>query len=104
MENKKSKITTLLGFAARARKITFGITALEIGLKRGKVRVLILDKNAKENTRKRILHLSRKYDVPWILYDDERTLDRVVGKANCRCVGVLDNQFAKEMLKAGKQV
>lgn len=91
----KKKLLGLLGFAARARKLTVGTDLCRDDIRRGKLYFTMVASDASENTKKRIADACRYYDamlcyVP--LTADE--LSHIIGKsANIAVVGVTDINF-----------
>jgi len=96
---ENNSFETLLGFAARSRKLLAGVTAVEHGVKTGKVKLLILDPGSSPSTRKRIEDLSSRGKIPFVLYPEGELMEKVIGKTNCRCVGVTDPEFARSILR-----
>jgi predicted RNA-binding protein YlxR (DUF448 family) len=96
---QKSSMETLIGFANRSRNLIKGITGIVEGVEKKKIKLLILDPETKATTRKRIESIGRKQNIPLIVYSGERSLSDILGKANCRCIGITDDQFARSILK-----
>jgi len=90
----------LLGFAARARKIIFGEDTIMRSINKGRVQLVVLDPHCGPSTRKRVESLMRRVRIPLIYFKGEKSLDIVVGKANCRCVGITDSGFARSVLQS----
>lgn len=84
----------LLGFALRARSAVLGSTAVEQGLKRGKVRLVILDSSASESTRDRMVKLCTALSKPLREWQREKSISEITGKANCRLAGITDAAMA----------
>jgi predicted RNA-binding protein YlxR (DUF448 family) len=96
---KKTSIETLIGFANRSRNLIKGMTGIIEGIEKRKIKLLILDPETKSTTKKRIESIGRKQRIPLIVYSGKKPLSDVLGKPNCRCVGITDNQFARSILK-----
>lgn len=88
-------IQGLLGLAVRARKCLLGSDAVQSGIQRGKVFLVILRKDMSLNTlEKWKASLSRK-QIPFFVYPYDPPLDVVVGKPNCTIVGITDLRFVE---------
>ncbi len=89
----------LLGLAIRARNVVVGSTAVELGLKRGKVRLVLIDISAAEATILRtemICQAARRSMIQWPVRNG---LAEMAGKVNCRVIGITDNAFAHALIK-----
>lgn len=96
---KKTSIETLIGFANRSRNLIKGMTGIVEGIGKHKIKLLIIDPETKSTTRKRIESIGRKKRISLIVYSGEKPLSEILGKPNCRCVGITDDQFARSILK-----
>ena len=97
-ETSSGQLENLIGFAVRSSKAALGITAVEKKIKQDRVRLLIIDSRAGKTTRDRMEKFSLRNKVPLLQYKGDRPLDKMVGKPNCRCLAVLDPNFAKSIL------
>jgi len=84
----------LLGFALRSRTALLGSTAVEQGLKRGKVRLVVLDRSTAEATQDRMGRLCKALARPLRLWQGEKAVSDITGKANCRIIGITDASIA----------
>ena len=100
MINRKesSSIQKMMGFAHRAGKLLLGKTAVENGLKNGKVKLIVLDNTAGKTTREGIQGKCIASDLPIIVLNDSDSLGKLLGKANCKCAGIIDSHFAKQIV------
>ena len=96
----QSHFETLLGFAARSRKLVLGMEAVLQGMKKGKVKTIVLDAKAGSSTQSRLQKLNQQMQVPILRYEGKAVFDRMIGKPNCRCVGVTDSEFARSIRDA----
>lgn len=91
----EKKLLSLLGFAARARKLVTGTDLCRDEVRRGKLPLVIVAADASDNTFKRILDACNYYDtdickVPISSAD----LSRQIGKlSNIAVIGVNDMNF-----------
>jgi len=90
----------LLGFAVRSGKALFGVTSIQNAARKGNVRLILLEDSAGTRTRERIARLLRNTPIPMVSYRGVRTLETVIGKPNCKCIGIVDDHFAESIRKA----
>ena len=90
-----SKVLTLLGFASKAGKLSFGAAASSDKIKGGNAKLVIISSDISEKSKKEIRFLSDKYGVNAILLDtvSTLTLSNAVGR-NCGILSVNDGSFA----------
>lgn len=63
-----NKALGLIGLSARARKIVYGADSTKEALEKGRVKLLIVSKEASEKTIKNFKFYSEKYNVPICIY------------------------------------
>lgn len=104
-----NKVLSLIGFATKARKITFG-TELTVGTvrkgKKGGVYLMLYASNASENTKKRVIDCGAYHKVPVKeLAETSDELARMTGKLHPVVVmGIADEGFASAIMKSLDQV
>lgn len=91
MLNKE--IYSLLGLAARARKISSGSTLIE-DIRNKKVKFVIICEDASDNTKKKISDKCRYYQIEYVTLLNSDLLSTSIGKLNRVAVGILDKGFA----------
>jgi ribosomal protein L7Ae-like RNA K-turn-binding protein len=91
---------TLLGFAQKAGKLVAGEDTVHIALKKKKVKLLIVAGDASENTKDRANQWKTSFGVEFLEVFDKETLSQAIGKSNRALIGVTDQGFATQMLKA----
>lgn len=89
------KIISYIGFAARARKIVYGVDCV---VKKPRVKVIILSPEAGENTTKQIKAYAEKTKSPLIVLDGA-SLDEILKKNNCKVIAVTDPSLAKAIIE-----
>ncbi|MFR5869064.1 MAG: L7Ae/L30e/S12e/Gadd45 family ribosomal protein [Acutalibacteraceae bacterium] len=72
----ENRIKTMIGFAARAGQCALGATAVEAAIRSKKAKLVLLDKESTENTKKNYQNLCRHYKIPYV-----ECTDRVGRKA-----------------------
>lgn len=97
-----SKMLTLLGFAAKAGKLCYGMDTATAAVKGKKSRLVITAADISEKSRKEIQFYGAKFNTEVILSDiniDE--LSHAVGK-RCGIISVNDEGFAKAIMDLAK--
>jgi len=87
----------LLGLAVKARKCLLGSTAVEFGIRQGKVLLVLLRKDMSPNALKKWESNLTGKGIPFFVYQSDPPMDVVVGKPNCTVVGITDPGFAKKI-------
>ena len=96
-----SKALTLLGFAAKAGKLSFGMDAAVKTLKSGKASLTVAAYDVSDKSRKEIAFFAQKYSVKFLVLErlDIKTVSDAVGR-RCGIMSVNDSGFAGAFLKA----
>ncbi|NEU29333.1 YlxQ family RNA-binding protein [bacterium LRH843] len=93
----EQKWISLLGLAARARKLVTGEELVLKEVRRNSVCLLLLSTDAAEQTKKKVLDKCSHYNVPVRIVSDRQTLGHAIGKEERVVIGILDEGFAKKM-------
>jgi ribosomal protein L7Ae-like RNA K-turn-binding protein len=99
LENKAYR---LLGLAKRAGKVVSGTDGVVNSVRYGKAGVVILAKDASENTKKQIRDKCNSFNVPLIDTALRDELSHSIGAENAAAVAVSDTNFAKAILEICK--
>lgn len=91
-----NKVYNLLGLASRARKLSSGDSLLA-SVRNKKASLVIISKDASDNTIKKISDKCKFYEVDFIMYGTADELSNAIGKLNRVAVGVLDQGFSKKI-------
>ena len=103
-----SKTLSLIGFATKARKITFGteftVSTVRKGKKNG-IYLMLYASNASDNTKKRVRDCGAYHNVPVMeLAETSSELAGITGKLHPVVVmGIADEGFASAIIKSLKQ-
>lgn len=91
----EAKILTLLGFASKAGKLSYGAASSADAIKCKKSKLIIISSDISEKSQKEMRFLSDKYSVEHILLNtvDTTKLSNAVGR-NCGILSVNDSSFA----------
>lgn len=88
---------SLLGLAARARKIISGEELVVKEIQRNKVMLVLLSNDASKNTEKKISDKCSYYNIPLRHVTDRYELGQAIGKDARVVVGIQDEGFAKKI-------
>jgi ribosomal protein L7Ae-like RNA K-turn-binding protein len=96
---------SLLGFAAKAGKLSFGTHATEFAIESEKAKLVVLTCDLSEKSIKEIKFKASKKQIPVIILKntDKTTLSGRLGK-NCGIVAVNDDGFASAVLKKQEEI
>ena len=89
-----SKVFGMIGLAARAGKVGSGAFVTEKLIKNGKARLVILSKDASDNTKKDFTDMCSWYKVPICIFSDRETLGNHIGKEARVVLAITDSGFA----------
>ena len=96
---KQNKIESLLGLCMRAGRLASGEFAAEEAVKAGIACLVIVATDASANTRKLFHDKCSFYEVPCVVYGTKESLGRCIGKEMRASIAVLDEGFAKSIIK-----
>lgn len=94
----KGNWKSLLGLAYRARKCVSGEELVVKEIRRKSAKLVILSKDASENTRKKISDKCNSFSVPLYFVEDRVTLGAAIGKPERVVACVVDEGFAKKLI------
>ena len=94
-----NKVLSLIGLATKAGKTASGEFLTEREVKSGKAALVIVAGDASENTKKKFRNMCDYYKVPIYFYEDKDTLGHAMGKQFRASLAVLDEGFAKGIMK-----
>lgn len=97
MINKK--ILGLIGLSAKARKVCFGADSVELEIKKGKVKLVIVAEDASERTKDKFEKLSKQYHIPLLFFGTIEELSKAIGKSNKAILGMKEENLAREIQK-----
>lgn len=92
-----NKIETMLGFAAKAKQLQLGSAAVEFGLKRGKIKLVICATDLSPKTIKEFKYLCETNGVNFFNYGTRLELGHWVGAPDRGVIGVVSQQFAVKL-------
>ncbi len=98
------KMLSFLGLTRKSGNIILGYNKNEEAIKVGKVSLLIISKDASENTKEKFKSYSVKYDVPLIEDFTPDELGYALGYEGIAVVGVTKKSMAKKLLEIYKSI
>ena len=101
----KNKILALLGFAAKAGKLSFGAAAAQSSMYSGKAKLAVVSHEISPKTQKEMNFHSNKCNIELMVLDDIDiiTLSVAVGR-KCGVLSVNDSSFAEAIRNMGGNV
>lgn len=93
------KIYAFVGLAAKAGKIVSGEEGCEKSLKKGTVRLMLVARDASDNTRKRFIDMCQYRGVDIRIFGEKDLLGKYIGKVMRAVVGIQDENFAEQLIK-----
>ena len=96
---QRDRVLSMLGMAARAGKIERGEFSTEKAVKSGRGRLVMVAEDASGNTKKMFTNMCKYYEVPLVVFGTKEELGHWIGKAYRASICILDEGFAKAVLK-----
>ena len=91
---KPDKVLSMLGLAAKAGAIASGEFSTEKSVKEGKAFLVIVAKDASDNTKKHFRDMTTFYEVPMYEYSSKEMLGHAIGKEFRASLAVNSENFA----------
>lgn len=95
----QNKILSLIGLATKAGKTVSGEFCTEKEVKTGRAALVIVADDASSNTKKKFQNMCDFYEVPIYFYKDKDALGHAMGKEFRASLAVLDEGFARGIIK-----
>lgn len=92
------KVLGMLGMAKRAGKVTSGSFLCEKAIRAKESKLIVLAADAAENAKQEMLHLCKRFGVPYIEYAEKTALGNSIGAGERAVVSVNDENFAQALL------
>ena len=97
-----NRTLSMVGLATKAGKTKSGEFQTENAVKDGIAQLVIVASDASDNTKKKFQNMCDFYKVPIYFYGDKDTLGHAMGKEFRASLAILDEGFAKEIMKQMK--
>lgn len=100
-----SKILTLLGFASKAGKLSYGMAETLVSLKKGISGMVMAAADTSDKSKKELIFHAQKCSTESFIFTDltAEDLGKAVGRA-CTVVSVNDKGFADAIYKICKEI
>lgn len=96
---KPDKGLSMIGIAARAGNIASGEFSTEKAVKSGKAFLVIVAKDASQNTKKHFSDMCEYRQIPLFEYADKKQLGNCIGKEHRASLAVTDGNLAGAIIK-----
>ena len=96
---KQDKVLSLIGLATKAGQTASGEFMTDREVKTGRAALVIVAGDSSDNTKKKFRDMCEFYKVPIYFYGDKDTLGHAMGKEFRASLAILDEGFAKGVLK-----
>ncbi len=93
------KIISMIGLAEKAGKVASGEFMTEKSIKEGKASLVVVAKDASDNTKKMFLNMCTFRKIPYYLYGTKEALGHGIGKEVRASLAILDEGFRKAIEK-----
>ena len=97
-EKIEKKIFSLFGLATRAGKIASGEFQTEMAIKSGTAFLVVIAKDASDNTKKLFQDKCSFYKIPIIFFGTKEELGHAIGKEYRASLAILDKGFAEAII------
>lgn len=96
-----NKVLTLLGFASKAGKLSYGFDAVRTALCQKKSKLLLVANDVSPKSQKEVLFFGEKFKTKVIVLNecDMETLSHAVGR-RCGIISVNDGSFSQGLISA----
>ena len=95
----EEKFFRMLGLAARARGIAFGEGAAKDAIRDRKAQLVVVAKDASENTKKKFRNSCGFYSVKMLEFSDKLTLGRYTGREFAVVLAVMNQGIAEQLVQ-----
>ncbi|HHX18796.1 MAG TPA: 50S ribosomal protein L7ae [Clostridium sp.] len=94
-----NKIYSFIGLARKANKLVSGDETCERFLKAGKVKLIIVARDASLNTKKKYKNACSHRDVQIRIFGTKELLGKFIGKGTNSVIAILDKGFSDNLTK-----
>lgn len=95
----QSNLLGFLGIMNRANALRHGAFQVEVGMKKGEIRLLLVAEDASDRTKKDYDNAAFYHKIPILFFGTKQELGSVVGKTERACLGLTEEGFTKAFLK-----
>ena len=98
-----NKLLSMLGLSARAGRLVSGVQAVEIALKKSEAKIVVLDADVSESTKKQMTDACLHKKTPLITVPAS-SLGDAIGKPGRMIAAVTDTSFADRIYQLFKEI
>ncbi len=95
----RDKALSMLGLATRSKNLVSGGFMTEQAIKSGKAYLVVIAKDASDNTKKKFSDMCEFRGVPYEYYSEKEILGHAIGKEERTVLAVTDAGFADSIRK-----
>ena len=99
MRSAEDSVLGMIGLATKARKTATGSEACELAIKSMKAKLVILAKNASENTKNPVIRMCGNNNVAIREFSTKESLGKYTGKPVRAVVAITDSGFANRIME-----
>lgn len=103
-ERLEEKLSGLIGLGQRARQVLSGSTALEEGLRRDEVHLLLLSTDISADQRDRWISRYRPTGRPWFAHFTKETMGALLGKGLRSAAGITNPNLARAVSQVASMI
>lgn len=103
-ERLEEKLSGLIGLGQRARQVLSGSTALEGGLRRNEVHLLLLATDISADQRDRWISRYRSTGRPWFAHFTKETMGAILGKGLRSAAGITNPNLARVVSRVASMI
>ncbi len=96
---KPDKALQMIGMAQRAGSVCSGEFMTETSVKEAQAFLVIVAKDASENTQKKFRNMCDFYEVPYRVYGDRETLGHCIGKEFRASLSITNEGLSAQIIK-----
>lgn len=89
----------MVGLCAKAGRMVYGAQACMAGIKKGKIKMLLIEDAASQNTKKDFMDACAYYNVPVIVNESPRRIGEAAGKPANMVFGIVCPEFSKRLME-----
>lgn len=104
MNQVKNKVYSMLGLATRSRNLVSGEFSTEKAVKERKAFLVIVATDASDNTKKQFRNMCDFYHVEMREFGTKEELGRAMGKEMRASLAVINEGFAKSIIKILEEI
>ena len=93
------KFFGMIGLCAKAGKVVYGAYACETGIKKRKIKLLLLEGDISDNSKNDFQSICDNFGIPIIINEYQRSIGEAVGKPANKVFGIVCPGFSDRIKK-----